>query len=192
MEFEKVLSVWYTINSNQTKKVNNHAYLKLRYACLRQSVIKFSHFGYLGIPIHCSLDKNDERQENGIIPLIIQTHKHTNQRKGILNITLLLKRLLISKLWEGLKLSTSYIHKKLTSGYQKRCVKHVSELKFVLQNYVVDMFGQGPAHCISTGEEINEILIKDTQKMLAKLSRSRLAIGQYRFFILLTQIQTGM
>ena len=24
------------------------------------------------------------------------------------------------------------------------------------------MFGQGPAHCISTGEEINEILIKDT------------------------------
>ena len=46
------------------------------------------------------------------------------------------------------------------------------------------MFGQGPAHCISTGEEINEILIKDTlgSKDVIEVHLLKITNGAVSFF----------
>ena len=65
-----------------------------------------------------------------------------------------------AKLKEMLKVHTSFTHKELTPGGKKRHVKHVSSLTDTLRNYRVNVFDDGLARCISTGEEINENVIK--------------------------------
>ena len=106
-----------------------------------------------------------------------------------------------AKLKEMLKLHTSFTHKELTPGGKKRHVKHVSSLKDTLRNYRVNVFDDGPARCISAGEEINENVIKgllDSKDVGAaqfvKFTDERLVKGTVSIFdpIKKNNIATGM
>lgn len=63
-----------------------------------------------------------------------------------------------------------------------------------MQNYGVHKFGEGHAHCISTVQEINENLMKDTlrSKDVGEAQLLKITNWAVSFFHSITKIQTRM
>ena len=57
-------------------------------------------------------------------------------------------------------MSTSSVHKEVTSSAKKMHIQHVSQLEQKLQGYGLDPFGQGEACHITTGKELDPKMIK--------------------------------
>ena len=106
-----------------------------------------------------------------------------------------------SNLKQKLRIHTSCIHKELSPGSKKRHTQHVTNLKNTLKTYNVDMFSDGPARSITSGEKIDENIVNELlgadrtgEQCYNEFVTQRLVTGVKSFFdpIKRNKLRTGL